>query len=65
MARSSMIQKHETVTAQKAFADFLQNCKMKNLAQKTVRNYDVTFKKFLDFYRLDDGAFISQEIINQ
>jgi integrase/recombinase XerD len=65
MARISMIQKHETVTAQKAFADFLQNCKMKNLAQKTVKNYDATFKKFLDFYRLEDVAFISQEIVNQ
>ena len=37
MARINMIQKHETVTAQKAFADFLQSCKMKNLAQKTVK----------------------------
>jgi site-specific recombinase XerD len=65
MARISMIQKHETVTTQKAFADFLQNCKMKNLAEKTVKNYDATFRKFLDFYRLEDVAFISQETINQ
>jgi len=64
--RIKLQQKQDTISTVQGFNNFLQNCKIKNLSQATIKGYKHHFVKFFKFYGEDsDISFVSQKTVNE
>ena len=64
--RIKLQQEQESISTFQGFNNFLQNCKIKNLSQATIKGYKHHFVKFHQFYGEDtDISFLSQSTVNE
>lgn len=63
MARISMMKQSNSVTMDTGFDEFIQQCRTKNLSEKTIKNYSQQWKYFVQWFDSDRVCDISKDAI--
>ncbi|MBN7576237.1 hypothetical protein C1H57_17405 [Clostridium sp. 2-1] len=55
----------EIISYEQLYKEFIRNCKVRGLAEETIRSYHYQNKYFCDFINVEDASEITREVLEE